>query len=75
MSEVKWCDFGAHAFSADDNDAVEDTVRMKVRQEDGTYRERQFRRDICGPHVSAAVNFDRPELTEGGSNAVSPRSG
>lgn len=64
MSGVLWCDFGKHAFSIEDNDAVQDTVKMKVKKPDGTYVPRTFQRDICGSHVAEAVNFERPNDEE-----------
>lgn len=65
MSDSRWCDYGNHSFSANDQDAVQDTIKMKVKQSDGSYLPRQYERDICGPHVAEAVNFERPQLTEG----------
>lgn len=73
MSSALWCDYGQHAFSADDKDAVQDTVKMQIRQSDGSYQPRTLQRDICGAHVSEAVNLQRPALTNGDDDAVSLR--
>lgn len=73
MSDSRWCYYGQHVFSADDKDAVQDTVKMQIRQSDGSYQLCTLQRDICGAHMSEAVNLQRPQLTNGDDDAVSPR--
>ncbi len=48
MSDIKWCDFGGHAFSANDPDAESySNTRLSGNQfGDTAIRERL---DICGP--------------------------
>lgn len=69
MSVALWCKYGGHAFDSDDENAVQDTVKMKVRNDvTGRIEERTYVRDICGPHVSEALNFSRPEITAKGED-------
>lgn len=51
MSDIKWCDTGGHAFSANDPDA-ESYASTTVDHND-----KRRRIDICGPCVSAGMSF------------------